>query len=89
MRLVGHSDESVQGGSPLVYPVVIVASFLTAWALALLDLDASAFNEQVVADGNIDIPTKAYCTPVGAALMPTDMSELDLGKWKLVHEDLR
>jgi hypothetical protein len=34
MRLVGHSDESVQGGSPLVYPVVIVASFLTAWALA-------------------------------------------------------
>ena len=34
MGLVGHSDESVQGGSPLVYPVVIVASFLTAWALA-------------------------------------------------------
>jgi Protein of unknown function (DUF1761) len=34
MRLVGQTDESVQGGSPLVYPVVIVASFLTAWALA-------------------------------------------------------
>jgi hypothetical protein len=34
MRLVGHSDESGQGGAPLVYPVVIVASFLTAWALA-------------------------------------------------------
>lgn len=34
MRLVGHSDESAQKGSPLVYPVVIVASFLTAWALA-------------------------------------------------------
>jgi hypothetical protein len=34
MRLVGHTDESVRGGSPLVYPVVIVASFLTAWALA-------------------------------------------------------
>ena len=34
MRLVGHSDESAQGGSPLVYPVVIVSSFLTAWALA-------------------------------------------------------
>jgi Protein of unknown function (DUF1761) len=34
MRLVGHSEESVQGGSPLVYPVVVVASFLTAWALA-------------------------------------------------------
>ena len=25
--------------------------------------------------------------PVGAALMPTDMSELDLTKWKPVHED--
>jgi hypothetical protein len=34
MRLVGHTDESAQGGSPLVYPVVIVSSFLTAWALA-------------------------------------------------------
>jgi hypothetical protein len=34
MRLVGQTDESVQGGSPLVYPVVIVASFVTAWALA-------------------------------------------------------
>lgn len=34
MRLVGHSDETVQGGSPLAYPIVIVASFLTAWALA-------------------------------------------------------
>jgi Protein of unknown function (DUF1761) len=37
MRLVGHSPEteaSAQGGSPLVYPVVVVASFLTAWALA-------------------------------------------------------
>jgi Protein of unknown function (DUF1761) len=34
MKLVGNSEESVKGGSPLVYPVVIVASFLTAWALA-------------------------------------------------------
>ena len=34
MDLVGHSDETMQKGSPLVYPVVIVASFLTAWALA-------------------------------------------------------
>jgi hypothetical protein len=35
MRLVGHSPESEASvGSPLVYPVVIVASFLTAWALA-------------------------------------------------------
>jgi hypothetical protein len=34
MNLVGHTDESVQGGSRLVYPVVIVASFLTAGVLA-------------------------------------------------------
>jgi Protein of unknown function (DUF1761) len=34
MKLVGHTDDSVQGGSPWVYPVVIVATFLTAWALA-------------------------------------------------------
>ena len=34
MRLVGHSDDTVQGGSPLAYPIVVVASFLTAWALA-------------------------------------------------------
>ena len=33
MRLVGHSDDT-QGGSPLAYPIVVVASFLTAWALA-------------------------------------------------------
>ena len=34
MNLVGHTDETVQGGSPLTYPVVVVASFLTAWVLA-------------------------------------------------------
>ncbi len=34
MSLVGLTDETVQGGSPLVYPVVVVASFLTAWVLA-------------------------------------------------------
>ena len=34
MNLVGHTDDSVQGGSPLTYPVVVVASFLTAWVLA-------------------------------------------------------
>jgi Protein of unknown function (DUF1761) len=34
MKLVGHTDETVQGGSALVYPVVIVASFITAWVLA-------------------------------------------------------
>ena len=34
MSLVGKPGDSVQAGSPLVYPVVIVASFLTAWVLA-------------------------------------------------------
>ncbi|WP_102144610.1 DUF1761 domain-containing protein [Mycobacterium hubeiense] len=34
MELVGHTDETVEGGSPFVYPVVAVCSFLTAWALA-------------------------------------------------------
>ena len=33
--MVGHTDESVQqGGPPLLYPLVIVASFVTAYALA-------------------------------------------------------
>lgn len=52
-----------------------------------LELDKSAFTDQVVADSSIDIATKAYCTPVGAAPMPTDMSEVDLTNWKQVHED--
>jgi hypothetical protein len=35
MKLVGHSkDTEASVQSPLVYPVVILASFLTAWALA-------------------------------------------------------
>ena len=34
MNLVGHTDETVQGGSPLTYPVVVLASFVTAWVLA-------------------------------------------------------
>lgn len=35
MRLVGHTDDSVRDGSgPLVYPVVMIASFVTAWVLA-------------------------------------------------------
>jgi hypothetical protein len=34
MNLVGHTDETVGGGSPLTYPIVVVASFLTAWVLA-------------------------------------------------------
>jgi hypothetical protein len=34
MRLVGHTEESTQGGSGFVYPIVIVASLITAYALA-------------------------------------------------------
>ncbi|MFZ0835558.1 MAG: DUF1761 domain-containing protein [Mycobacterium sp.] len=34
MNLVGHTDETVGGGSPLTYPVVVAVSFLTAWVLA-------------------------------------------------------
>lgn len=33
-RAIGHTDESVRGGSNAVYPMVIVASFVTAWVLA-------------------------------------------------------
>ena len=33
MSLVGKTGDSVRAGSPLVYPVVIVPSFLTAWVL--------------------------------------------------------
>jgi hypothetical protein len=53
----------------------------------LLELDRSAFTRQVAADCEIDEPTQAYCVPVGGAPMPTDMTELDLSKWKPVHED--
>ena len=34
MNLVGHTDESVHGATPLTYPIVVVCSFLTAWVLA-------------------------------------------------------
>ncbi len=35
MELVGHTEESVKGGGPpLLYPIVIVAAFITAYALA-------------------------------------------------------
>ena len=34
MALTGHTDESIEVGSPMVYPLVIVASFITAWVLA-------------------------------------------------------
>lgn len=53
----------------------------------LLELDKLAFTQQVVADSEIDQPTQAYCVPLGGAPMPTDLSELDLSKWKPVHED--
>jgi hypothetical protein len=53
----------------------------------LLQLDEWAFNEPVLADGCIDRPTRALCAPVGSTPMPSDISELDLSKWKPVHED--
>lgn len=34
MAAAGHTDESVRGGPPWLYPVVILASFVTAWVLA-------------------------------------------------------
>jgi len=35
MEMVGHTDDSVQGGGPpLLYPLVIVANLVTAYALA-------------------------------------------------------
>ena len=34
MDMVGQSEESVQGGPPLLYPLVIVANLVTAYALA-------------------------------------------------------
>jgi hypothetical protein len=53
----------------------------------LLDIDESAFTDPVLADSEIDQPTKAYCAPLGAEPMPTDMSELDVSKWTPVHLD--
>ena len=55
--------------------------------VGLLELDRSAFTRPVVADSEIDQPTTAYCAPVGAAPMPTNMDELDLSQWTLVHND--
>ena len=52
-----------------------------------LELDRSAFTDQVVADCSIDVETKAYCRPVGAAPMPKEMSEMDFSHWKTVHKD--
>lgn len=53
----------------------------------LLELDRSVFTQQVVADCEIDQPTTVYCLPVGAEPMPTAMTDLDVSKWKQVHED--
>lgn len=53
----------------------------------LLGLDKSVFTEPIFADTEIDQPTQAYCAPLGAAPMPTDLSELDLSQWTPVHED--
>jgi hypothetical protein len=53
----------------------------------LIEVDASAFNDPVVADGCIERAMEMWCAPVGAAPMPTDMSEIDLTKWTPVHED--
>ncbi|GAB5000761.1 hypothetical protein MAHJHV64_10860 [Mycobacterium avium subsp. hominissuis] len=74
--------------SRLGYWVEYTLSFIAyLHGAGLVELDASAFTEPVVADGMIERPTKAYCVPLGGAPMPTDMSELDLTKWKPVHED--
>lgn len=53
----------------------------------LIALDESVFTDQVIAESKVDEPTKAYCVPLGGAPMPTDLAELDLSKWKPVHED--
>jgi hypothetical protein len=42
---------------------------------------------KAVPDSEIDESTRAYCVPLGGAPMSTDLSELDLTKWKPAHED--
>jgi hypothetical protein len=54
----------------------------------LIELDASAFTEPVLADTTIDIEVKAYSAPVGSAPMPTGLAELDLSAWRPIHEDV-
>lgn len=71
-------------GACLQYTYIFVNYLVSE---GLLELDQSAFTEPVVADSEIDQPTQAYCVPLGGAPMPTDMTELDLTKWKPVHED--
>lgn len=53
----------------------------------LVELDASAFNDPVVADGHIERVMQMYSAPVGSVPMPTDMSEIDVSKWTPIHED--
>ncbi|MGB6764166.1 hypothetical protein [Mycobacterium sp.] len=71
-------------GACLQYTYIFIDHLVSE---GLLELDRSAFTQQVVADCEIDEPTQAYCVPLGGAPMPTDLSELDLNKWKPVHED--
>ncbi len=54
----------------------------------LIQIDASAFTEPVLADTTIDIEVKAYSAPVESTPMPTSMGELDLGAWHPIHEDV-
>jgi hypothetical protein len=53
----------------------------------LIELDASAFNDPVVADGRIERKMEMYSAPVGSVPMPTDVSEIDITKWTPIHED--
>jgi hypothetical protein len=76
-----------------VYSRIAVCVDDTLWLISylvregLLDIDESAFTEPLFADTEIDEPVQAYCLPVGAEPMPTDMGELDVSKWKPVHLD--
>ncbi|MBU8820110.1 hypothetical protein KL864_29950 [Mycolicibacterium goodii] len=54
----------------------------------LLELDASAFTEPVLAESTIDIEVKAYSAKIGSTPMPTSLHGLDLSAWRLVHEDV-
>lgn len=71
-------------GACLQYTYAFIDYLVSA---GFLELDRSAFTQQVVADCEIDQATQAYCVPLGGAPMPTDLAELDLSKWKPVHED--
>ena len=54
----------------------------------LLDIDKSAFTDPILADTEIDMElVQAYCAPVGAVPMPTDLAEIDTNKWTPMHLD--